>query len=67
MNTKQYRVKVEVMMTVTVDEYETDLDSVLADMDYDFYVHPETDHAEIVTTEITGWEVVGQKADTILV
>ena len=67
MNIKQYRLNLTVKMVVTVDEDENDLDSVIADMDYDFNVHPETDYAEIVTTEIMGYETLDEKDDTILV
>jgi len=63
----QYKVKLEVDLVVTVDEDETDLDSVIADMDYDFNVHPETDHADIVTTEIMGYEITNKKDDFILI
>ena len=52
------------MMTVTVDEDETDLDDVIADMDYDF-TEPDC-HSQIVTTEIKGYEVVNSRDDTIL-
>jgi hypothetical protein len=67
MKAVQHKVKLEVDLVITVDEDETDVDAVIADMDYDFNVHPETDHAEIVTTEIKGYEVVGEKTDTIAV
>jgi len=66
-NTKQYSVDVNVKLIVTVDEDETTLDEVIADMDYDFNVHPETDHAEIVTTEIRGYDIADKKDDTILI
>ena len=63
----QYRVKVEVMMTVSVDKEETDVESVLSDMDYQFSESDTEDNAEIVRTEITGWEVMKEKDDTLLV
>ena len=66
MKAVQYLVNVTVKMQITVDEDETDIDSVIADMDYDFNVHPETDNADIVTTEITGYEVRDSREDTIL-
>jgi len=66
MKTTQYSINVSVKMVVTVDEEETTLDEVIADMDYDFNVHPETDHAEIVTTEIMNYDVTNKKEDTIL-
>ncbi len=62
---KQYKIKLDVVVVVTVDESENDLDSVLSEMDYDFNVHPETDHAEIVDTEIRNWEILEEKSDTI--
>lgn len=63
-NVKQYKMDVTVRMVVTVDEDQTDIQSVLSDMHYDF--EASWDSAEIVETEITDWEQVGEvKTDTI--
>jgi hypothetical protein len=36
-------------------------------MDYDFEVGEGEENAEIVTTEITDWEITNQRDDSILV
>jgi len=67
MKAVQHLLSLEVKMIVTVDEDETNIDDVIADMDYDFNVHPETDHAEIVRTEIMGYELKDKMEDAFLV
>lgn len=64
-NVKQYLCSVTTKLIVTVDEDKTDIESVLSDMDYNFDASGED--AEVVTTEITGWEIKDSRDDTILV
>jgi hypothetical protein len=60
---KQYRVKVETVLTVTVDEEQTDIESVLSDMYYEF--ESESEHADIPNGEIVDWDITSVKDDTI--
>ena len=49
----RHRIKLEVTLTVMVDEDKTTLEDVLGDMEYDFASM--TEHADISGTEITDW------------
>ena len=65
MNVKQYKVNVSIELVISVDEDENTLDQVIQEMDYDFEVHPETDHAEIVDMEMTDYNIISEIDDTI--
>ena len=62
--TVEHLVKVEVYLTIQIDEDETDIEQVLSDMDYEFNVHNETDNAILVDQVIQDWGVIESKSDT---
>ena len=64
---KQYIVDVTTRIVVTLDTNQTDIETVLQDMDYDFNPSATEQHADIPSTEIVSWEVKDSKDDTFLV
>jgi len=64
---RQYIVDVTTRIVVTLDESQTDIETVLQDMDYDFNPSATERHADIPSTEIVDWEVKDSKDDTFLV
>ena len=58
------KVTVEVSVIMEFDDEQTDVDTLIADMDYDVHVCPETDFGQITDTEIMEYEI--EKSEKIV-